>query len=376
MIPRSLLNTIKNRQKKGFVNLIYGPRRVGKTVLLKQLTESFEQTKIGWFNGDTQETKQALSNTSEVFLSKLVRDFDFIVVDEAQRVPNIGLSLKILIDKFPQKFFYITGSSSLALSQGVQESLTGRNIVYCLYPLSTKELALDLKPFQMPFLLDDQLIYGGYPYLLHLTNKKDKQEYLKSICDDYLFKDVLALKDVSSPENLRKLTLLLAFQIGSEVSLNELAVSLGIDVKTIKRYLFLLKQSFIIFELSAFSRNLRKEVVKSKKYYFWDLGIRNALINQFLPLDVRQDVGQLWENFLILERVKKHEYQRNIVQYYFWRTYQQAEVDFIEMKEGKLAAYEFKWKDKSKIHTPKSFFQAYKTKLEPITKDNYLDFIL
>lgn len=375
MLPRILAQTIKKNQKAGFINLIYGPRRVGKTVLLQQLAQRVPAEKIIWFDGDTQEAQEALSTTSQVTLARLVEEASFVVIDEAQRISNIGLSLKILIDRFPKKVFYVTGSSSLILSRGIQEPLTGRTSIYRLFPLSASELTADLSAYQKKALLEEQLRFGGYPYLQQAVSLKDKQIYLKSLVSDYLFKDVLALKDIASPENLKKLATLLAFQIGQEVSLNELANSLGIDIKTVRRYLSLLKQSFVIFELGAFAKNLRKEVVKSKKYFFWDLGIRNALTDQFLPLDSRTDVGQLWENFLAVERLKKHEYQRILTQYFFWRTYEQAEIDWLEVKAGRVAAYEFKWQG-AKSHTPKAFKEAYQTSVKWITKENYLDFIL
>jgi hypothetical protein len=374
MIPRTLVPTIKENVRPGFINIIYGPRQVGKTVLLQQLADATAKPGL-WFNGDHQETRDVLSNTSQTNLKRLVERSPVIFIDECQRIANIGLSLKILIDTFPQKIFFVTGSSSLSLSRGIQEPLTGRNLTYKLYPLSTQELTIGLGDFQKPSLLEEQLIYGGYPYLQQLNHPRDKQDYLKSITEDYLFKDVLMLKDVSLPETLKKLTILLAFQIGSEVSLNELANSLQIDVKTVRRYLSLLKHSFVIFELGAFAKNLRKEVVKSKKYYFWDLGIRNALIDQFLPLETRTDVGQLWENFLIIERLKKHEYQRDFPQCYFWRTYEQAEIDWIETRGEKLSAYEFKWQ-KTKTHTPKAFKETYKAAAQTVNRENYLDFVL
>ena len=374
MIPRNLCQTIQKSLKPGFINLIYGPRRVGKTVLLQQLTQSLPEEKVAWFNGDTKETRDLLSNTSEVALSKLAAEPETIVVDEAQRIPNIGLSLKILVDKFPQKTFFVSGSSSLLLSRGIQETLTGRTNKYRLFPLSTKESTLDLPEHQKTSILEDQLRFGGYPYLTQLTSPSGKEDYLESLVGDYLFRDVLELKDISSPENLKKLATLLAFQIGSEVSFNELATNLGIDVKTVRRYLSLLKQSFVIFELGSFSKNLRKEVVKSKKYYFWDLGIRNALTDQFLPLDTRTDVGGLWENFLAVERLKKHEYRREKIQHYFWRTYDQAEIDWVEVEKGEISAYEFKWKP-SKPYTPKAFRSAYQTDLQVISRENYLEFV-
>src|SRR3989344_2043778 len=373
MIPRILTQTVVNRVKSGFINIIYGPRRVGKTILLKQIADKIKLPGV-WFDGDHQETRNALSNTSLVVLSKLVNHSDAVFIDEAQRIPNIGLALKILIGAFPNKKIFVTGSSSLRLSQGIQDSLTGRNLTYRLFPLSTKELAGDLQDFQKSSLLQEQLRFGGYPYLQTVNNQTEKREYLKSMTEDYLFKDVVMLKDISQPDNLRKLATLLAFQIGSEVSYNELASNLNIDVKTVIRYLDLLKLSFVIFEIGSFSKNLRKEIAKSKKYYFWDLGIRNALIDQFHELTVRRDTGSLWENFLAVDRLKKHEYSGKSVRYYFWRTYDQAEIDWIEVEEGNLTAFEFKFK-KANNKTPKKFLETYKKESKTITKENYLTFL-
>lgn len=374
MIPRTLVAAIINNLRPGFVNLIYGPRRVGKTVLLNQLVEKLAVEKPLWFNGDAKETRELISNTSQANLTNLVKNHQVILIDEAQRIENIGLSLKILIDTFPEKTFFVTGSSSLILSRGIQESLTGRSLKYRLFPLSTPEMAANLPDYQKHSLLDGQLRFGGYPYLQQLTAPSEKQAYLKSIVDDYLFRDVLLLKDVSSPENLERLATLLAFQVGSEVSLNELATNLGVDTKTVRRYLSLLNQGFIIFEVGSFSRNLRKEVVRSKKYYFWDLGIRNALIDQFLALDSRTDLGQLWENFLVVERLKKHEYERVLRSYYFWRTYEKAEIDWIETYDGKISAFELKWKGR-RPRTPKAFKEAYGEDVKVVSKENYLDFL-
>lgn len=376
MIQRTLVKTIKETQKNGFITVIYGPRRVGKTTLLSQLTKDVAPTKILKLNGDTSESRSALGTTSEVKLRKLVENSDYILVDEAQRIPDIGLALKIIIDMFPQKVIYVTGSSSLGLAQGIKEPLTGRHFTYQLYPLSTKELAHDVAPHQIPSLLHEQLIHGGYPQLIEFPQASDKQQYLHGIINDYLFKDVRDLSQVDQPENLEKLAKLLAFQLGNEVSLNELAGKLSVDVKTVQRYLRLLKQSFVIIELGSFSRNLRKELAKSKKYYFWDLGIRNTLINQFHDLDVRPDTGALWENFLILERLKKQTYQRDLTSNYFWRTYDQKELDWVEEKENVLTGYEFKWGNKiPKI--PTDWADAYpNAKYQLINQENYLEFIL
>lgn len=374
MITRQLEKTIKQNIRLGFINIIYGPRRVGKTVLLQKLVEKVPKEKLLFLNGDTSEAREILSSTSEVVLAKLADKYQFIAVDEAQRIPNIGLSLKILVDKFPDKTFFVTGSSSLMLSRGIKEPLTGRSTKYKLYPLSTKELTQNFSDYQKIAILENQLIFGGYPYLEQLKDKEEKKAYLKSIIDDYLFRDVGLLKEILSTEILKKLATLLAFQIGSVVSLNELSRNLGIDVKTVARYISLLKQSFVIFEVGSFSKNPRRELAKSKKYYFWDLGIRNALTDQFLPLDSRADLGSLWENFLAVERLKKNEYSKVQKEYFFWRSYEKAEIDWVEIQENEISAFEFKWKA-AKPHTPKAFKETYGQEVKIISKENYLEFV-
>ncbi|MFW5759766.1 MAG: ATP-binding protein [Cyclobacteriaceae bacterium] len=374
MIKRELFKTIFSKKKKGFVNVIYGPRRVGKTVLLEQIASHYKGHNILKVNGDTAEATELLSTNSEVKLSRAVDNYQIIMVDEAQRISNIGLSLKIIVDKYPDKEIFITGSSSLQLTKGIYESLTGRNIVYTLYPLSTRELGYDTEPYKWSYFLDEQLVYGTYPYLLQLSKPIDKQEYLKAIIDDYLFKDILDLERIDNPENLHKLAVLLAWQIGQLVSFSELAKKIHIDVKTVIRYIDLLKKNHVVFELGSYSTNLRNEVGKSKKYFFYDLGIRNALLGQFSMLDIRQDTGNLWENFLIVERKKNAEYKRILAEYYFWRNYQGAEVDFLEIKDGEIYPFEFKWTNK-KVKTPANFYENYGKECTLVNRENYLDFI-
>ncbi|MCJ7826556.1 ATP-binding protein [Patescibacteria group bacterium] len=375
MIPRTLTEIITNTHKPGFINVVYGPRRVGKTVLLEQVKQNLSKNKrLLLLNGDTEEGRNTLSTTSEVKLSQLVAEYDYIFVDEAQRIPNITLALKILIDRFPQKFILVTGSSSLDLSRGMHENLTGRTQPFFLFPLSTKELSVGLERHQIPSLLENQLIYGGYPHLTDLPTSSQKEEYLMNIVEDYLFKDVLMLERIENPDNIKKLAILLAFQVGSLVSLNELSNALGIDIKTVARYLHLLEQSFVIFRVGSYSTNLRKELTKSSKYYFYDLGILNALTRQFLPLSSRIDVGSLWENFLFVERQKKQHYGKAHPEYNFWRNYEGAEIDMIERTSDKIRAFEFKWKE-STYRTPKQFSEKYHCTSELITKENYLSFI-
>jgi len=375
MISRTLTKTILKGRRKGFMTIIYGPRRVGKTFLLKEIQKNIPKQKTLLLNGDTQESRDLLNTTSLTKLSEIVKNYSFIIIDEAQRIPSISLVLKILIDNFPEKNIFITGSTSLQLSRGVSETLTGRTKKYYLYPLSTVEMTAGKTNIEKQYFLPEQLIYGGYPYIQDLSSAEDKKGYLISIINDYLFQDILNLKEVAVTDNLRKLATLLAYQIGQEVSFNELSLSLKIDVKTVIRYIDLLKQGFIIFEIGAFSKNLRKEVVKNKKYYFWDMGIRNALLGSFTPLETRGDIGFLWENFLAVERTKKTHYENKTVQTYFWRTYDNAEIDWIEVNDQKISAYEFKWRSE-KSKTPKSFLENYKEKVAVINKNNYLNFIV
>lgn len=376
MIDRELFPVILKSFKPGFATIIYGPRRVGKTVLLDQIVNFLDKNSKESlkFNGDNQETRDALSNTSLVHLTNLVKNHTVISIDEAQRIPNIALTLKIIVDNFPDKKIIVTSSSSLDLATGMKETLTGRINEFRLYPLSTKEISDNLETHQIPYLLENQLLYGGYPYLTQLATHTEKVTYLQKLTDEYLFKEITTLQQIAYPEVLKNLATLLAFQAGFEVSLNELATKLKVDVKTISKYIYLLKSGFIIFELSTLSKNLRNEVVKNKKYYFWDLGIRNSLIGQFASLDIRPDIGNIWENFLAVERLKTQEYNQEIVKNFFWRNYEKAEVDWIEIKENEIEAFEFKWKPK-KITTPKSFKDAYKTNVKLISKDNYLEFI-
>jgi predicted AAA+ superfamily ATPase len=375
MIKRTILENIIKNVSPGFINIIYGPRRVGKTVLLQQISDYYKEDNVLFLNGDTEEAQMALERTSEVRLSRLVEGKKLILIDEAQRIPNVSLSLKIIIDKFPDLKIFVTGSSSLSLTRGAKENLVGRNKSYRLFPLSFKEKTGDLENYQKDALLSESLIFGAYPYLLKLGTKDEKIDYLKGIASDYLFKDVMMLERIDYADAFKKLASLLAFQIGQPVSINELARSLGVDYKTVGRYLDLLEKSFVIFGVSSFSNNLRKEVVKSKKYYFYDLGIRNTLVGQFSDFEVRDDVGALWENFLFLERIKKNEYNGQNYNYYFWRGYQGKEIDFIEEKNEKLFAYEFRL-NKKRFFTPKLFKDNYNLEADVVNRENYQDFIL
>lgn len=375
MITRILSKVVIDGCKDGFITVIYGPRRVGKTVLLEQIKAALPYPDILTFNGDTQETRDLLSTTSETKLSSIVKNQKIIFIDEAQRIKNIGLSLKILIDQFPDLKIIVTGSATLDLSKGVRETLTGRTITYRLFPLSMREIVPNDEQNRSQYLLPDVLLFGGYPYVQSLANPIDKQRYLEELAADYLLKDLLELKDVGDPDALRKLLSLLAYQIGNQVSLNELASQVSISTKTVARYLWLLEKVFVIFPLGTYSTNLRSEVARSKKYYFYDLGIRNALIRQFGTLDSRTDVGALWENFMMVERMKKHEYDRNPTSMFFWRDYAQNEIDLIEKNEQNITAFEFKWSARKRSKTPKFFKDAYAIHSQTIHPENFETFI-
>lgn len=375
MVPRILYKTIEENWRPGFVTIISGARRVGKTVLLEQLNSQWAKGQALIINGDSQEGKAVLDTNSEVKLSNLVKDRKFIFVDEAQGIPNVGLALKIIIDKFPDKRIVVTGSVSLFGVPGFRDNLVGRQRSFLLYPFSTKELTTGVDNYKKISYLDGQLVYGGYPYVWELPTPGEKRTYLESLAADYIFKDTVFLGRIGEQDLLRKLATLLAFQVGSEASLGELANQLQIDYKTIQRYLGFLENSFVIFSLSAFSKNLRREIAGKRKWYFYDLGIRNALIGQFLPLDQRADIGALWENFLVVERFKRGEYAEGKPASYFWRNYQGAEVDYLEKREEKLSAFEFKW-GKGSNRTPKAFREGYGVSAKIINRENYLDFVL
>lgn len=369
MLTRIMTKIVSDGFKDGFVNIIYGPRRVGKTVLLDQIKSALPDSKILMFNGDTQEARDILSTTSETRLTSLIKDYSVLMIDEAQRIKNIGLSLKILIDKFPKLKIIVTGSATLDLSKGIRETLTGRTKTYKLFPLSAKELVVS------KYVLSDSLIYGGYPYIQSLSSNTEKEQYLENLVDDYLLKDLFDLRQVGDIDIPRKLLSLLAYQIGNQVSLSEIARQLSISVKTVARYLTLLEKIFVIFPLGTYSTNLRSELSRSKKYYFYDLGVRNAIIRQFGTLEGRTDTGALWENFMILERAKRHEYQKESTDMFFWRNYAQNEVDLIEKDFQLLSAFEFKWSLRKLAKTPKAFRDIYKIDVKTVNPDNFEEFI-
>jgi len=357
------------------VLLIYGPRRCGKTTLLTQtLAELRLPTRL--VTGDDINARHILGSQDLRQLQTYVEGYPLLAIDEAQAIPNIGLGLKLLVDQVPGIQVIATGSSSFELAGQVGEPLTGRKQTLTLFPIAQSELLASYSRFDLQQKLEDLLIYGSYPDVLLAETRAAKAAAISEIAASYLFKDMLAFERVRSSRPLMDLLKLLAFQVGSEVSYNELAMKVGIDVKTVQRYIDLLEKSFVVFRLNGYSRNLRSEITSKAKVYFLDTGIRNALIAQFNGLDQRNDVGQLWENFVIVERLKQRAYKPIYANAYFWRTYQGQEIDLVEERDGQLFAYEIKWSPNRRAGVPSQWAQAYPgAKFEVINRENYLNFV-
>ncbi len=367
---------LNNFIKKQKVLIIYGPRRAGKTTLLKHFLNSTE-LKYRLDSGDNIKIQQVLSSQDFSSILDYASGYDLIAIDEAQEIPNIGMGLKILIDQMDELVVIATGSSSFELSQKLGEPLTGRKKTLILYPLAQMELYPLYNKYELKEKLEEFLIFGSYPEVITAKDRKEKIDILQELSESYLLKDVLTLDRIRSSRQLIELLKLISFQVGSEVSLNELASQVKIDVKTVGRYLDILEKAFVIKKLGGFSRNLRKEVVSKGKYYFLDNGIRNAVISQYNRIEDRNDTGQLFENFIIMERIKANHYKNIPVMYYFWRTYDRQEIDLVEERDGKLFAFGFKWSEKRKKKIPPDWERAYpQTEYEIINRDNYPEFIL
>jgi predicted AAA+ superfamily ATPase len=364
--------------KPNNVLVIYGPRQVGKTTLLKNFL-SKTKFKYKLDSGENIKTQQILSsqNFSQIF--DYVSGYQLIAIDEAQHISNIGMGLKIIVDNIPNIRIIATGSSSFELSGQIGEPLTGRKTTLTLFPVALMEIANIYNPYEIKEKISELLVFGSYPKVLTAKSKNEKTIILEELAHSYLLKDILAFERIKSSKILLDLLRLLAFQIGNEVSLSELSGKIGVDYKTVGRYLDILEKSFIIINIRGFSRNLRKEITRKSKYYFYDNGIRNAIISNFNNLDIRNDQGNLWENFLVVERLKTQSYFNIISNNYFWRTWDQKEIDWIEEREGKLFGYEFKFserkKQKNKIF--KEFLSTYpEAEVKIIHPDNYSDFLL
>ena len=373
MIQRQLEQLLKKRLFSGKAIVLIGARQTGKTTLLRGLTK--ESDSVLWFNADDMETRTLFENITTTRLRSILANNKIIVLDEAQRIENVGLKMKLITDNFPDKQLIITGSSSFELANKINEPLTGRKWEYKLFPMSFAELALHYGLFEAQKQLPIRLIYGSYPDVV--CNPGDERQILSQLTNSYLYKDILEWERIKRPDKLVKLLQALAYQVGSEVSYNELSQLIQIDRATIEKYIVLLEQTQVIFRLDSFARNLRNELKASRKIYFYDNGVRNALIGNYNDISLRQDIGQLWENYMISELRKKRHYDEAYCNSWFWRTTQQQEIDYLEEADGQLIAYEFKWNPAKKARISRTFTSAYpNAKVETINHDNFSDYLL
>lgn len=379
IFKRTIKQQIVERLFQGKVIVIYGARQVGKTTMAKNiLSEQKDNGKRGaYFNCELDSVRSALAVKEAERLRAFLGDSDLIVLDEAQNVPEIGKILKIINDEIPEIQIIATGSSSFDLADKTAEPLTGRNFSFTLYPLSVQEIAQAeaLGFIGLESKLEQILRFGAYPEIYSISDEVKKTEYLNAIASDYLYKDVLKFEGIKKASIIADLLKLLALQIGQEVSLQSLASTLGISRLTVEKYIDILEKSFVIFRLRPLSRNAYRAVSKKIKIYFWDLGIRNSLIQNYNPLTLRDDIGSIWENFCIIERVKKNSAVRSYVNIYFWRSYAGQEVDFIEESGGRFEAFEFKWNLEKQVKTPHDFFDVYGVNARKIDRKNYINFV-
>lgn len=374
MIERSVKKSILGDFNRNKIITLLGPRQVGKTTLLEQITESYRDSKILRLNCDDEDDRLLLQGRSSTELKSLIGDNSLVMMDEVQRVGNIGLTLKMMGDLKSNASIIATGSSSLGMGDKINEPATGRLIEYRLFPFTVSELSKSTSWREEHRMLKHRLIYGMYPEVV--TYPSDGRRTLMTITNSYLYKDLLSYDGIRKPALLQNLVRALALQVGSEVSYNELATLIGADKITVEKYIDLLEKCFVVFRLPSFSRNMRNEIKKGKKIYFYDNGIRNAVLSNFAAPELRNDMGALWENFLISERLKRNFYIGRYAQLYFWRNQAQQEIDFIEECDGQISAYEFKWNPKAKASIPKTFKESYPSaSFEVITPDNYMDFL-
>lgn len=358
----------------GKVLVMYGPRRVGKTSLIKKFLETYEG-KVYAGAGEDMPLRDLFRSQNISMITDAFSGYDIVFIDEAQKITDVGTALKIIVDHIPGVKVIASGSSSFELSARLGEPLTGRNRSMLLFPLSMLEIKEQFGPMNILQNLESYLIFGTYPEVMTADNNNNRKEYLINLRDSFLFRDILELENIKSSDKLSDLLRLLAFQIGHEVSANELGTQLGMSKNTVEKYLDLLEKSFVIRKVRGFSRNLRKEITKNSRYYFLDNGIRNAVINNFNPVNSRDDIGMLWENFLFIERMKKLNYQALYSNVYFWRTYDGKEIDLVEERDGKLSGYEFKWSGK-KTKPVKLWNETYPdADFETITRENFLNFV-
>jgi predicted AAA+ superfamily ATPase len=373
MIKRELESIIQSKLGKGKAILLMGARQVGKTTLLKNLFK--QNSGVLWLNGDEKDVQELFQNSSSSRLKAFFAKHTIVIIDEAQRIQDIGLRMKLITDQIPEVQLIATGSSAFELANKVNEPLTGRKWEYKMYPLSFQEMVEHHGLLEEQRMLPHRMVFGYYPDVV--SHVGDEKEILKQLTESYLYKDVLWLEQVKKPEGMIKLLQALAYQIGSQVSYNELSKTTGIDIKTIEKYIAVLEQTYVIFRLGSLSRNLRSELKKSRKIYFYDNGIRNSLISNLNSIEQRTDTGALWENYLVSERMKFNEYHKRWPNSWFWRTKDQKEIDYIEEKDGLISAYEFKWNPLSKHKNPKSFLNAYtESNFQIIHPGNMEEFLL
>jgi uncharacterized protein len=374
MISRSIQQHIEQRLSPKKAAIILGPRQAGKSTIIKAIIEN-QSLAVQQYNGDEPQVRAAFQDVGVERLKSLVGNADLLVIDEAQRIENIGLALKIIIDQIGTVKIIASGSSAFELANTINEPLTGRKWEYFLYPLSFGEMVNNTNIITEKSALEKRLLFGSYPEVV--TSPGMEQDVLVSLTDSYLYKDILAWEKILKPQKLEQLIKALAFQIGNEVSYSELGQICELDKNTIEKYIGFLEKAFIVFRLSSFSRNLRNELKRSRKIYFYDVGIRNAVINQFSPVPLRQDIGQLWENYWIAERRKFMDYSQQKVNTYFWRTHAGQEIDYLEEANGKLTAFECKWNEKAKVKIPGSFMEAYpNTELHKVSRANFEQFLM
>lgn len=374
-VPQAQLKRLSQLVSPGKVVILYGPRRVGKTTLLREYAAQQSVGSVLMVSGDDIAVREYLGSQSIETLKGFVGTRSTLIVDEAQYVREIGLNLKLLVDHVPELTVIASGSSSFDLARQTGEPLTGRKFTLLLLPLAQLELQAIEALHETRARLEHRLVYGSYPEVVLTRGNEQRELYLRELVSSYLFKDIIALENIRHSDKLRRLLQLLAFQIGREVSVTELGTQLGMSKNTVDRYLDLLEKVFVIYSRTGFSRNLRKEITKSRRYYFVDNGIRNALINNFNPLALRDDAGALWENYACAERLKANLYRGRDTQYYFWRTYDQQEIDLVEEADGRLRGIEFKWRS-GKQRCPKAWTDAYpEATFEVVHRDNYLDFV-
>jgi uncharacterized protein len=372
MIARIIENQINQLLFKGKAILLIGPRQSGKTTLINKILNNYEDITV-FLDGDDPNVERLLTRPNTEQIRQIIGSKTIVFIDEAQRIKDIGLTAKIIVDHFKNIQLILSGSSAFELSQQTNEPLTGRKRTFYLWPISWQEWQNNIGFLKADQDLENRLVLGFYPNILSSAN--ESKVILRELSESYLYKDILMFGNIKKPEDIRKLLQALAYQVGNEVSLRELGETVGLDPKTIDRYINILEKAYVIFRLNPLSRNLRNEIKTNRKIYFYDNGIRNAVIGQLQPFSVRQDIGALWENFIISERLKFLNNNRIYGNQYFWRTSQQQEVDYVEEIDGKFFAYEIKWNPKKKVNFPKTFTETYKPKTQVINRESFNNLI-